>query len=127
MTERPRKQPSHATPTGRMGQSVEDFIGQLRDLAGHAGSSLERLPSLGLPSPPGALSAAQIQAIAKGISAQRTQIAAVTEQLGALDSQLAVLQSLLEPLVQWSSTWADLEKAFGGLLPTRSGDQTTPQ
>jgi hypothetical protein len=107
-----------------VGQSVADFAGQLRDLAGQAGSSLEPLPSLGLPSPPGALSAAQIQAIAKGISAQRTQIAAVTEQLEALDSQLAVLQSLLEPLVEWTSTWADLEKAVGGLLPTRPEDHT---
>jgi hypothetical protein len=98
---------------------MDQFIRQLREFVGQATGSLQRLPSLGLPSPPGALSAAQIQTIARGVNAQRTQITAITEQLGVLDAQLAVLERLLEPLVQWCSTWADLERAVGGLLPAR--------
>jgi hypothetical protein len=83
---------------------MDQFVRQLRDFVGQATGSLQRLPSLGLPSPPGALSAAQVQAIARGVGAQRTQITAITEQLGTLDAQLAVLERLLEPLVQWCST-----------------------
>ncbi|HEY1969113.1 MAG TPA: hypothetical protein VGH89_14285 [Pseudonocardia sp.] len=111
-----------------MSGSVEEFISQLRALAGGAGSAaLDRLPSLSLGPPPGALSAAQIQTIAKGISAQRTQISAVNQQLEVLDGQLAVLERLLEPLVAWSTTWAEVENAVGNLLPSRSKDPDKPK
>jgi hypothetical protein len=69
-----------------------------------------------LPSPPGALSAAQLRAIAATVSAQRRQIAAMTEQLEAFDQQLAVFERILEPLVEWSSTWARLEEAVSDFV-----------
>ena len=81
-----------------------------------------QLPTL--PSPPGALSAAQIGAVARTVSAQRKQIAALVEQLQAFDQQLAVLEKILEPLRDWSATWADLERSVTRLLrPGRSGDE----
>jgi len=118
MAQRSRKQ-GDAENSGSGGGAMDQFVRQLRDFVGQATGSLQRLPSLGLPSPPGALSAAQIQTIARGVSAQRSQITAISEQLATLDAQLAVLERLLEPLVQWCSTWADLEQAIGGLLPAR--------
>lgn len=102
---------------GRVARSIDEFVNQLRgftdrarSLAGAAPSALS-LPAL--PSPPGAMSAAQLRAIARSVSAQRQQIAAMTAQLEAFDEQLAVFERILEPLVEWSSTWARLEKAVG--------------
>jgi hypothetical protein len=105
--------------SGRVGRSIDEFVNQLRgftdrarSLAGAAPSALS-LPTL--PSPPGAMSAAQLRAIAQAVSAQRQQIAAMTAQLEAFDEQLAVFERILEPLVEWSATWARLEQAVGSL------------
>ena len=102
---------------GKVGRSIDEFVNQLRSftdrarsLAGAAPSALS-LPAL--PSPPGAMSAAQLRAIAQAVSAQRQQIAAMAAQLEAFDEQLAVFERILEPLVEWSSTWARLEQAVG--------------
>ena len=104
---------------GRVGRSIDDFVNQLRSfterarsLAGAAPSALS-LPAL--PRPPGAMSAAQLRAIAQSVRAQRQQIAGMSAQLEAFDEQLAVFERILEPLVEWSSTWARLEKAVGSL------------
>jgi hypothetical protein len=104
---------------GLVGRSIDEFVTQLRgfterarSLAGGASSALS-LPAL--PSPPGALSAAQVAAVAQTVSAQRQQIAAMSSQLEAFDKQLAVFERILEPLVAWSSSWARLEEAFGSL------------
>jgi hypothetical protein len=101
----------------RRGSSIDDFVGQLRRFADRAvGTVGGVVPSnLELPTPPGALSAAQIRAIDRSVSAQRMQIAAVIEQLTAVEEQLAVLDSLLRPLVDWSEAWANLEKSVIGL------------
>jgi uncharacterized coiled-coil protein SlyX len=53
------------------------------------------------------------------IAAQRSSIEAMQAQLTAFDQQLAVMEQVLEPLTQWSSTWADLEKK---VMHPRSGD-----
>jgi hypothetical protein len=104
---------------GRVARSIDEFVSQLRgfterarSLAGAAPSALS-LPAL--PSPPGAMSAAQLRAIAQAVSAQRQQIAAMGAQLEAFDEQLAVFERILGPLVEWSSTWARLEQAVGSL------------
>lgn len=108
----------------RRPNSIEDFVGQLRSLTDkvvHSAGSV--LPSnLELPGLPGALSAAQIRAIDRSVSAQRMQIKAVIEQLTAVDEQLSVLDSLLRPLVDWSETWANLEKSVIGLGGRITGD-----
>ncbi|MGK5115734.1 MULTISPECIES: hypothetical protein [unclassified Geodermatophilus] len=99
-------------------RSVEEFISQLRaftdrarGLAGVVPFSLPRLPS-----PPGALSAAQLQAIDKAVRGQRQQIQAMTAQLEAFDEQLAVFERILDPLVEWSATWARLEESVADLV-----------
>jgi hypothetical protein len=42
-------------------------------------------------------------------------------QLDAFDQQLAVFERILEPLVEWSGTWARLEEAVGDLVRRDAG------
>jgi hypothetical protein len=110
-----------AAPSGRVARSIEEFVSQLRGFTDRArglaqGAVPARLGLPALPSPPGALSAAQLRAIASTVSAQRRQIAAMTEQLEAFDQQLAVFERILDPLVEWSSTWARLEEAVSDFV-----------
>jgi hypothetical protein len=103
----------------RVSRSVEEFVSQLRAFtdrarglaAGAVPFSLPRLPS-----PPGALSAAQLKAIDKAVRGQRQQIRAMTAQLQAFDEQLAVFERILDPLVEWSATWARLEESVADLV-----------
>jgi hypothetical protein len=114
-------------PGGLVGRSIDEFVNQLRGftdraraLAGAVPSKLS-LPSL--PSPPGAMSAAQLRAVAQTVSAQRQSIAAMRAQLDAFDQQLAVFERILDPLVVWSATWARLEEAVGDFVrPNNSSD-----
>jgi hypothetical protein len=128
-----QEQPEPETATGgRVGRSIDEFVGQLRgfsdrarSLAGTVPSRL-RLPTL--PSPPGALSAAQLRAVAQTVSAQRQSIAAMRAQLDAFDQQLAVFERLIDPLVEWSSSWARLEEAVGDFVrPSSTEGGKTPE
>jgi len=97
---------------------IQPWIARLRmiteELAGMTGlgetlfvrsvSSLQGLPL------PGAVSAAQLNAIASGVAAQRSSIAALQAQLTAFDEQLAALEGVLGPLAEWSKTWAEFER-----------------
>ncbi|WP_409330738.1 hypothetical protein [Trujillonella humicola] len=119
----------------RVPRSVEEFVTQLRifterarSLAAGAvpgGLSLPRLPS-----PPGAMSAAQLRAIDQAVRGQRQLIAGMVAQLQAFDEQLAVFERVLDPLVEWSATWARLEGAVADLVrPPAAGtaaDEETP-
>lgn len=112
----------------RVSRSVEDFVGQLRAFTDRArgvasGAVPFSLPRL--PSPPGALSAAQLRAIDRAVRSQRQQIAAMTAQLEAFDEQLAVFERILDPLVEWSATWARLEESVADLV-RRPGDPADP-
>lgn len=103
-----------------MGRSVEEFVQQLRGFTERArtvaGSMPAKLSLPALPSPPGAMSAAQLRAVADMVAAQRAGIAGMRAQLDAFDQQLAVFERILEPLVEWSGTWARLEEAVGDLV-----------
>ena len=111
------------TPEGSHGL-IQPWIAQLRkiteELAGMTGLSesvfARPVPSLpGLPLP-GAISAAQLNAIASAVAAQRSSIAAMQAQLAAFDEQLALLEEILGPLAEWTRTWARFE---GLVLPAR--------
>ena len=109
-----------STPGGIPGL-MQEFMAQLRGaterLEGLTGlgdsfpsTSMPSLPGLGTWPTPGAFSAAQLSAITFGVAAQRRSIDALKTQLMAFDEQLAVLEGLLEPLAEWSRTWAGLEE-----------------
>jgi hypothetical protein len=110
-----------AAPVGGIvGRSIDEFVQQLRGFSDRArnlaGSVPSRLALPALPSPPGAMSAAQLRAVAEMVGAQRASIAAMRAQLDAFDQQLEVFERILDPLVEWSSTWARLEEAVGDLV-----------
>jgi hypothetical protein len=120
-----------AATSGRVGRSIDDFVSQLRGFTDRArslaGSATSRISLPALPSPPGALSAAQLRAIAEMVGAQRRSIGAMQAQLEAFDQQLAVFERILDPLVEWSSTWARLEEAVGDFVRrdgSDAGDRT---
>jgi hypothetical protein len=97
---------------------IQPWVAQLRkiteELAGMTGLSeslfSQPVPSLpGLPLP-GAISAAQVNAIASALAAQRSSIAALQAQLTAFDEQLETLEGILGPLAEWSKKWAEFER-----------------
>src|SRR5687768_12963902 len=114
---------------GFVSRSVDEFVNQLRGFT----ERLQALPSAvpgrpslpSLPSPPGAMSAAQLKAIAGAIRAQRTSMAAMRAQLEAFDDQMAVFERILDPLVEWSTTWARLEQAVSDVV-RRDGSGKQP-
>ena len=116
-----QEQPEPQTATGKLvGRSIDEFVNQLRAFSDRArsiaGAVPSRLPLPALPSPPGAMSAAQVSAIAQTVRAQRESITAIRAQLDAFDQQLGVFERILEPLVEWSASWAQLEKAVGDFV-----------
>jgi hypothetical protein len=124
----PEQEPENgASGASRLvGRSIEEFVSQLRGFTDRAramaGSVPGRLPLPSLPSPPGAMSAAQLRAIAQTVRAQRQSITAIRAQLDAFDEQLAVFERILDPLVEWSATWARLEEAVGDLVRRDNGE-----
>lgn len=122
----------NATPetpsSGLVSRSIDEFVHQLRSFSDRArslaGAVPARLSLPALPSPPGALSAAQLSAVAKTVRAQRDSITAMKAQLDAFDQQMAVFERLLDPLVDWSSSWARLEQAVGDFVRRDGNDRT---
>jgi hypothetical protein len=121
---------SEPSSSGLVGRSIDEFVNQLRSFTDRARSVAGAVPSRlslpALPSPPGALSAAQLRAVAQTVAAQRRSIAAMAAQLEAFDQQLAVFEQLIDPLVEWSSTWARLEEAVGDFVRRDGADGTPP-
>jgi hypothetical protein len=128
-----QEEPESTPATGGLvGRSIDEFVQQLRGFSDRARSIAGNVPSKlhlpALPSPPGAMSAAQLRAIARTVSAQRQSMAAMRAQLEAFDEQLAVFERLLDPLVEWSATWARLEVAVGDFVrPGGSDDGKSPE
>jgi hypothetical protein len=118
-----------AAQSGLVGRSIDEFVNQLRSFTDRARSLAGSVPSKlslpPLPSPPGALSAAQLRAIAQTVRAQRQSMAAMRAQLDAFDDQLAVFERILDPLVEWSATWSRLEEAVGDFVRPDSSDGRT--
>lgn len=130
MTEE-RPGPERGVPPGSLvGRSIEEFVTQLRGFTDRArsvaGAVPARLSLPALPSPPGAMSAAQLRAVAEMVKAQRASVAGMRAQLDAFDQQLAVFERILEPLVEWSGTWARLEEAVGDLVRRDGGGPEEP-
>src|SRR3954469_19675462 len=115
-----------ARDSGFVARSIDEFVNQLRGFTDRARSLAEAVPSKlalpSLPSPPGALSAAQPRSIAQTVRAQRPSIAAMQAQLDAFDQQMAVFERILDPLVEWSATWARLEEAVGDFVRPGGAD-----
>ncbi len=116
----------HPAAGGLVGRSIDEFVAQLRNFTDRARSIAGTVPSKlhlpALPSPPGAMSAAQLRAVQQMVRAQRQSIAAMRAQLDAFDQQLAVFERLIDPLVEWSASWSRLEEAVGDFVRPGSSD-----
>jgi hypothetical protein len=84
--------------------------------------ALSSLPGLRNLPVPGALTAAQLKAIATSVAAQRRSIEALKSQLTAFDEQLAVLERILGPLTDWSAKWAQVEDRLMNLRHSSGND-----
>lgn len=124
---------------GAIPSFMQEFVAQLRgaaerleDLTGlgmqqATGSALPSLPGLRTWPTPGTFSAAQLRSVAATVAAQRQSIEALKTQLTAFDEQLALLEQMLEPLAEWSKTWADLEDRLMNVRHgPRAGDPDDP-
>ena len=92
---------------------LQDVLGRLGAAAGHlpgVASVTSRLPELPHVPLPGALSAAQVEAVVSAVRAQRATIAATRVSLDAFEQQLVVLEELLEPLTSVTGQWAAVER-----------------
>jgi uncharacterized coiled-coil protein SlyX len=100
---------------------VHDLIAQLRavteKLAGLTGlsglaESWPSMPALPALPRPAALSVAQLKAVASTVAAQRRSIEAMQAQLQAFNEQLTVMEKIIEPLAEWTTALATLEKTI---------------
>ena len=118
--------------------SAADFAGQLRAAADRvmagwtaaatsaagamAGGATPAVPALpALPSLPATLSAPKMEAFLEDLAARRAQVQALVTQLQGFDEQLGTLESGLRPFVEWTRTWADLEKTMTEFWQPPSG------
>ena len=121
--------------SGPIPRLMQEFVTQLRGITDRLesltriGDSLPSLPpplSLPLSSlrnlpTPGVLSAAQLNGLTTNIAAQRQSIQTLKTDLTVFDQQLAILQRILDPLTEWSRTWADLEGRLTGRRQAADG------
>ena len=117
--------------------SPADFAGQLRaaadrimagwtvastSAAGVLGGAAPAVPALPtLPPMPATLSAQKMEAFLEDLAARRAQVQALVTQLQGFDEQLGTLESGLRPFVEWTRTWADLEKTMTEFWQPPSG------
>jgi hypothetical protein len=110
-----------------------DFAGQLRAAADRimagwtsmagAGVGAAGMPSLPrLPAMPATMTARQLDSFLDDLAARRAQVQSLITQLKGFDEQLGTLQASVRPFVEWTRTWADLEKTMGEFWrPTSAG------
>lgn len=75
----------------------------------------------GLPTMPATMSAKQMDTFLDDLAARRTQVQALVTQLQSFDEQLGTLEASVRPFVEWTRTWADLEKSMVSMWRPPSG------
>ena len=110
-------------------RSPDDLARALREAADRvmrgwsAAAGSMRPPALpGLSASPATAWARQVQAVLDDLGARRAQVRALQAQLAGFDEQLGGLEASLRPLLEWTRTWAELERALGDFWsPPRGG------
>jgi hypothetical protein len=109
-----------------------DLAGQLRAAADRimagwtsmaaGGSGSATTPSFPkLPRMPATMSAEQMETFLQDLAARRAQVQALVTQLERFDEQLGTLEAGVRPFVEWTRTWADLEKTMTDFWRPPSG------
>jgi hypothetical protein len=110
-----------------------DLAGQLRAAADQimagwtkaAGSAARgTAPVPGLPTMPATMSVRQMEALLEDLAARRAQVQALKTQLEAFDDQLGSLEANLQPLLEWTRTWANVEGSIADFWRPLSGGGT---
>jgi hypothetical protein len=65
-----------------------------------------------LPALPATLSTEKVQGVLDELADRRAQTQALRDSLTAFDEQLGVLEAGLRPVLEWTKSWADLEKSI---------------
>lgn len=101
-------------------RSPDDLARALREIADRvmtgwtAAAGSMRLPALPeLSGSPATASARQVEAVLDDLAARRAQVRALQAQLAEFGEQLGALEASLRPLLEWTRTWSDLERALG--------------
>jgi hypothetical protein len=122
-------------PEGTGPRTPADLAGQFRAAADRlmagwtaaAGTSGGGTPSLPtLPPMPATMSAEQLETFLEDLAARRGQVQALVTQLQVFDEQLGTLEASVRPFVEWTRTWADLEKAMTQFWRPPSGTVGRP-
>ena len=119
---------------GRPG-SAADLAGQFRAAAdrlmagwtsatGTAAGGMPPLPTL--PPMPATMSAGQLETFLEDLAARRGQVQALVTQLQLFDEQLGTLEASVRPFVEWTRSWADLEKSMVQFWRPTSGPGGQP-
>jgi hypothetical protein len=109
-----------------------DFAGQLRaaadrmmagwtSMAGAGAGAGGKAAAPGLPRMPATMSAQQMDKFLDDLAARRAQVQALITQLQSFDEQLGTLEASVRPFVEWTRTWADLEKSMVAMWRPPSG------
>jgi hypothetical protein len=104
------------TGEGPASPAPADLAGQLRAAADRimagwtAAAGTPALPTL--PPMPATMSADQLETFLNDLAARRAQVQALITQLQGFDEQLGTLEASVRPFVEWTRTWADLEKTM---------------
>jgi hypothetical protein len=110
-------------------RSPDDLARALREVADQvmsgwtAAAGSMRIPALpDLSGSPASASARQLAAVLDDLTARRAQVRAMQAQLAGFDEQLGALEASLRPLLEWTRTWTELERALGEFWsPPRRG------
>jgi hypothetical protein len=78
-----------------------------------AAGSMRPAARPGLTGSPATAWARQVEAVLGDIEARRAQVQALQAQLAGFDEQLGGLEASLRPLLEWTRTWTELERALG--------------
>lgn len=114
MTEGAPRVPSPVDVARQLREAADQLMAGWTTAAGSmTGAAAPRRPSMPrLPALPATVSAAQVQQVLDDLAARRAQVQALRDQLSTFDEQLGMLENGLRPVVEWTRTWAALEKSI---------------
>jgi len=78
-------------------------------VSGAVAPGLSAMPHF--PALPATVSAQQVQKLLDDLSARRLQVQTLRDQLTTFDEQLGMLEASLQPVAEWTRTWAAAEKS----------------
>lgn len=73
---------------------------------------------------PATVSAQRLATLLQDLAARRAEVQALKSQLQAFDDHLGSLEASLRPMLEWTRTWATMERALGDTWRPPAGGST---